>query len=85
MATNTFVHAHALYGSPVTSQRSAYAHPDAHIAPASAPYIDPREFKCVGKDNTCGANKVRGGELCLGHQRQADALARVSANIANGV
>lgn len=59
--------AHSYYGTPQNNQRlSAVA--GATIAAASAPYVG-RGDKCSGNEDTCGANRVRGEELCAGHMK----------------
>lgn len=82
MMSNNSVSTHALYGQPVVGYRlSAVA--DARIAAPSAPYIG-RGDKCTGNDDSCGANKVRGQEFCVGHLKQAKALSQVAERIEEG-
>jgi hypothetical protein len=67
---NNSVPAHSYYGIPQNNQRlSAVA--GAQLAAASAPYVG-RGDKCSGNDDTCGANRVRGQELCAGHMKGAN-------------
>lgn len=68
--------AHAFYGEPVSGRRLA-ATSDARMATASAPYVG-RGDKCAGNNDTCGANKVRGQELCAGHLKQAKNIEQIS-------
>jgi hypothetical protein len=63
------VPAHSLYGVPVYGNRPAGAVAGSKPASASGPYIG-RGDKCTGNDDTCGANRVRGQELCVGHSRK---------------
>jgi len=64
---NNSAPAHSYYGIPQNNQRlSAIA--GAQLAAASAPYVG-RGDKCSGNDDTCGANRVRGEELCAGHMK----------------
>jgi hypothetical protein len=37
--------------------------------------------KCMGNDDTCGANRMKGQELCVGHYRQAVNLAELAEQI----
>ena len=66
MNTNS-VPAHSYYGTPQNYQ-SLSAVAGAKLAAASAPYIG-RGDKCSGNDDTCGANRMRGQELCVGHMK----------------
>jgi hypothetical protein len=63
------VPAHSLHGVPVYGNRPAGAVTGSRLASASGPYIG-RGDKCTGNDDTCGANRVRGQELCVGHSRK---------------
>jgi hypothetical protein len=54
------VPAHTLYGEPQTGSRLAVAQTGSRI----------RGDKCTANDDSCGANKVRGQELCAGHLRK---------------
>jgi len=70
---------YALYGRPVDHHRlSAVA--DAPLAAASGEYLG-RGNKCMGNDDTCGANRMKGQELCVGHYRQAVNLAELAEQI----
>lgn len=40
--------------------------------PPPAPKAPDRTGRCKGKDDTCKAYAVKGGELCAGHQRSVD-------------
>lgn len=82
MMANNSIPAHALYGRPVHASRLAPT-ADSRIATASAPYVG-RGDKCSGNDDTCGANKVRGQELCAGHSKQAKSLLQVAEVIESG-
>jgi len=82
MMANNSVPAHSLYGRPAYDQRLTH-NADARIATASAPYVG-RGDKCSGNDDTCGANKVRGQELCAGHLKQAKSLEQVAEVIESG-
>lgn len=64
---NNSVPAYAYYGTPQNYQ-SLSAVAGAKLAAASAPYVG-RGDKCSGNDDTCGANRVRGQELCAGHMK----------------
>ena len=75
MANNS-IPAHALYGRPVHDSRLSPT-ADSRIATASAPYVG-RGDKCAGNEDTCGANKVRGQELCAGHLKQAKSLGQIA-------
>ena len=76
---NSSIPTYALYGKPVDHYRlSAIA--DAPLAAASAEYLG-RGSKCMGNDDTCGANRVRGEELCSGHLKQAINLARLAGQL----
>lgn len=68
---------YALYGHAVDNYRLSPV-AGAQLAAASGDYIG-RGNKCEGKDDTCGANKVKGENLCFGHLRQANNLADVAA------
>ena len=83
MMANNSVPAHTLYGRPAYDQRLAHT-ADARIATGSAPQVG-RGDKCTGNDDSCGANKVRGQELCAGHLKQAKALSEVADKIDGGV
>ena len=61
--------AHTLYGEPQTGSRLSVAQTGSRIAAPSGPYIG-RGDKCTANDDSCGANKVRGQELCAGHLRK---------------
>jgi hypothetical protein len=64
---NNSAPAYSYYGTPQNYNRlSAVA--GAKLAAASAPYVG-RGDKCSGNDDTCGANRVRGEELCAGHMK----------------
>lgn len=67
---NNSVPAYAYYGTPQNYQ-SLSAVAGAKLAAASAPYVG-RGDKCSGNDDTCGANRVRGQELCAGHMKGAN-------------
>ncbi len=71
--------AYAFYGKPVSDVRLAATN-DARLATASAPYVG-RGDKCSGNDDTCGANKVRGQELCAGHLKQAKSIEQISVTM----
>lgn len=83
MMANNSVPAHSLYGRPAYDQRLAPT-ANARIATASAPYVG-RGDKCSGNDDTCGANKVRGQELCAGHLKQSRSLEQVAERIEEGI
>lgn len=70
---------YALYGKPVDHHRLSFA-ADAPLAAASGEYLG-RGSKCMGNDDTCGANRVKGQELCSGHLRQAINLAELAEQI----
>lgn len=82
MMSNNSVPAHSLYGRPAHASRLSPT-ADARIATASAPYVG-RGDKCTGNDDSCGANKVRGQELCAGHLKQAKSLVQVAEVIESG-
>lgn len=47
---------------------------------STTPYVppaDPRDGRCVGNDNTCGAFQAKGTAYCAGHLR---GLAKAQAN-----
>lgn len=72
---NNISPAGSYYGVPQQGYRlSAVA--GASLAAASAPYIG-RGDKCIGNDDTCGANRVRGQELCAGHMKKAKSAEKV--------
>jgi hypothetical protein len=50
------------------------------LAAASGEYLG-RGNKCMGNDDTCGANRMKGQELCVGHYRQAVNLAELAEQI----
>ena len=76
---NNSIPTYALYGKPVDHYRlSAIA--DAPLAAASGEYLG-RGNKCMGNDDTCGANRVKGEELCAGHLRQAINLVELAERI----
>lgn len=76
---NNSIPSYALYGRPVDHYRlSAVA--DAPLAAASAEYLG-RGTKCMGNDDTCGANRVKGQELCSGHLKQAINLAKLAEQL----
>jgi hypothetical protein len=66
MNTNS-VTAEAYYGT-LQNSSSLSAVAGAKLAAASAPYLG-RGDKCSGNDDTCGANRMRGQELCVGHMK----------------
>lgn len=77
--TKNHVPAHTLYGVQVNGYRlNAVA--NARIAAPSGPYVG-RGDKCEGNDDTCGANKVRGKNLCAGHLKS---LAKAAASEPEG-
>ena len=55
---------------------------DPGFSPASfstAPYVSPRQGKCVGKDNTCEARPLRDTDLCFFHTAQKERRAAATA------
>lgn len=73
----------ALYGVPLTHYRVSAI---ADAVPASQSYGEyvGRGNKCVGNDDTCGANRMKGQEFCVGHYRQAVNLAELAEQIESG-
>jgi len=69
-----------LYGVPLTHYRVSAI---ADAVPASQSYGEyvGRGSKCMGNDDTCGANRVRGEELCSGHLKQAINLAKLAEQL----
>ena len=66
---NNSAPAHSYYGTPQSDKRlSGVA--GATLASGGLPYVG-RGDKCSGNDDTCGANRVRGQELCAGHMKGA--------------
>lgn len=82
MMANNSTPTHALYGTPVHAQRLSPT-ADSRLAAASAPYVG-RGDKCSGNDDTCGANRVRGQELCAGHLKQSKSLEQIADFIESG-
>jgi 5-deoxy-D-glucuronate isomerase len=69
MSKSQSVPAHSLYGVPQNNQRLS-AISGARIASASAPYVG-RGTKCIGNEDTCGSQRAKGTELCIGHLKQS--------------
>ena len=68
--------AYSLYGVPQNNQRLS-AISGARIASASAPYVG-RGTKCVGNEDTCGSQRAKGTEYCIGHLKQSINKSNVS-------
>ena len=49
-----------------------------YSGPPPAPKAPDRTGRCSGKDDTCNAYAVKGGVLCVGHQRSEDMKAGVA-------
>jgi hypothetical protein len=69
MSKSQSVPAHTLYGVPQNTQSLSSVR-GARIAAASGPYIG-RGTKCIGNDDTCGSQRAKGTELCIGHLKQS--------------
>jgi len=69
MSKSQSVPAYSYYGVPQTSQSLSSVR-GARIAAASGPYIG-RGTKCIGNEDTCGSQRAKGTEFCIGHLKQS--------------
>ena len=76
MSKSQSVPAHSYYGVPQNNQRLS-AISGARIASASAPYVG-RGTKCIGNEDTCGSQRAKGTEYCIGHLKQSINKSNVS-------
>lgn len=66
---------HSMYGEPANSRTALAPSGSVPAPPGGMPYADPRAGRCHANDNTCGARSLKGGDLCVGHQKSADKAA----------
>lgn len=65
--------AHTLGGEPTLQNAVNQAGHGENVQQATgystAPYKNPREGRCIGAEDTCGAYPMAGSEYCVGHAR----------------
>jgi hypothetical protein len=69
MSKSQSVPAHSLYGVPQNTQSLSSVR-GARLAAPSGPYIG-RGTKCIGNEDTCGSQRAKGTEYCIGHLKQS--------------